>query len=113
MFDNIRVSHGRPNSLLSINTPVDVVTITNSHIGNNPICFSRNSALSEQSSTKINMIGCVFTHNGAMDLLRNEMDNAEILLKTSASIELHSDFSAGILAGNGNITVGSDLTGLE
>ena len=48
-----------------------------------------------------------------MDLVTNSVENKEILLKTSSSMELFDDFSARVIPGNGKITVESDLTGLK
>jgi len=63
--------------------------------------------------TKINMIGCVFAKKGEFCLLNNSVDNKEILLRTSHSVELSDDFSAIVVPGNGKVVVESDLTGLK
>ena len=112
-FDNIRVLHDQPGLFLSINTPVDVLTITHSSFGNNRIEFHDNTAISDYLKTRINILGCVFNWNGPMDLVTNSVENKEILLRTSANIELHDDFSASVVSGDGQIAVESDLTGLR
>ena len=112
-FDNIRVLHNKQTDFLSINTPMDVITITNSVIGNNRISFHGNKAMADYLKTKINLIGCVFKQKGMMELIVNSVEHKEILLKTSSSIELNDGFSAGVVQGLGNIVVESDLTGLK
>lgn len=112
-FDNIRVTHNQPSDLLSIGTPVDVVTITGSSLKNNRICFHGNRAMPDYLKTRINMSGCVFSHEGPMDLVTNSVDDKEILFKTCASIERFDDFSASVVPGNGRIKVESDLMGLK
>ena len=112
-FDNIRVLHDQPVPLLSVGTPVDVVTIANSTFKNNRIDFHCRSAMPDNLRTRINMHACTFSHDGSMDLVTNSVDGKEILLKTSASVELLDGFSAAVVPGNGRITVESDLTGLK
>jgi hypothetical protein len=86
---------------------------SSSSFKNNRINFHGNKAMTDYLKTKINIIGCVFNQKGPMDLIINSVDNKEILLKTSANIELTDDFSARVIPGNGKITVESDLTGLK
>jgi hypothetical protein len=112
-FDNIRVLHDQRTEFLSIGTPVDVLTISNSSFRNNRINFRGNKAMPDYLRTKINLYGCVFNHPGAMELITNSVPNKEIVLKTSANLELHDNFSATITPGSGKITVDSDLTGLR
>ena len=112
-FDNIRVKHNQPMEWLSIVTPVDVVTITNSSFQKNHIDFYGNEAMPDYLKTRVNMIGCVFTHEGPMNVICNSVNDKEILLKTASSMELHDDFSASVVPGNGSIEVASDLTGLK
>ncbi|MCK9618773.1 MAG: hypothetical protein M0R21_13175 [Lentimicrobiaceae bacterium] len=113
VFDNIRVIHDQPTEFLSIGTPVDVLTITNSSFKNNRIDFHGNKAMPDYLKTKINIYGCVFNQKGAMDLVTNSVENKEILLRTSSNIELYDNFSAKVNSGNGKIIVESDLTGLK
>jgi hypothetical protein len=108
-FDNIRVTHDQEIPLLLINTPVDVVTITHASIRNNTIRFRGNVTAESLIKTHINMIGCVFCHDGLMDLVANEMDGKEIVLKTYASIALAPAFAARVVPGNGRIEVVADL----
>lgn len=112
-FDNIRVLHDQRTEFLSIGTPVDVLTISNSSIRNNRINFRGNKAMPDYLRTKINLYGCVFNQPGPMELVTNTVPNKEIFLKTSANTELHDDFTATVSAGPGKITVDSDLTGLR
>jgi hypothetical protein len=112
-FDNVRVLHDQPTPLLEINTPVDVITLINSSLRNNRIEFRSNDALPDYLKTRINMVGCVFNQKGTLELVTNSVANKEIAVKTSASTELHDDFTASVVPGNGRITVESDLTGLR
>ncbi|MDP4291793.1 MAG: hypothetical protein Q8908_11980 [Bacteroidota bacterium] len=113
VFDNIRVIHDKSVDFLSVNTPIDVVTITNSSFRAGGINFHGNKAMRDYLKTKINISNCVFNQKGEMTLLKNSVDGKEIILKTSSNIELNDDFSAKIVIGNGKITVESDLTGLK
>ena len=112
-FENIRVLHDEQVELLSVNTPVDVLTIVHSSIKNNSIHFHGNKAMDNYLKTKIDILGCVFNHKGKFDLLVNTVDKKEIQLKTTGNIEMYDDFVANIIQGNGQITVNSDLTGLS
>ena len=93
VFDNIRVIHNQPTEFLSIGTPVDVLTITNSSFKNNRINFHGNKAMPDYLKTKINIYGCVFNQKGTMELITNSVENKEIFLKTSSN----ADFCIGNL----------------
>jgi hypothetical protein len=113
LFDNIRVLHNDTKEFLSIGTPVDAVTITNSSFKNNRIYFHGNKAMPDYFKTKINMNSCVFTKPGEMELVANSVEGKQVVLQTSANLTVSDDFSAKVSAGNGNITVvNSDLPGL-
>lgn len=112
-FENVSVTHGHKTEFLSVNTPVDVLTIANSSFKDNRINFHGNKAMSDYLKTRINLFGCVFRHPGQMELLTNSVDNKEIILRTTANVEVDDNFSAVVVPGNGKITVDSDLTGLK
>jgi len=111
-FDSIRVLHDEKFDFLSINTPINMLTISNSSFKNNSIRFHSNKAMNDYFITKINIYGCVFCKNGEMDLVVNNVENKEIELKTSSNIEIHDDFIANVISGEGKISVNSDLKGL-
>ncbi len=113
MLENVVVAHGRRCPLISIDTPVDVVAIASSRIGDNPIVFRGDGAVPEHGRTTVDMRGCVFGHDGPMDLLVNGIPGKEIAFRTSASIELSPGFSARVVPGPGQVQVQSDLTGLR
>lgn len=113
VFDNIRFLYDPKIDFLSVGTPVDVVTITNSSLRNNRINFHGNHAMPDYLETKVNMVNCVFNYPGTMELLANSVANKVISLKTSGSTEVSKNFSAKITLGGGKITVQSDLTGLK
>jgi hypothetical protein len=112
-FDNIRVQHEEQVPFAEVVTPVDVLTVANSSLRNNCIKFRSTKAMPDYFKTTINMVGCVFSHKGTMDVVTNSVDGKQIVLKTTASVELHDDFAARVVPGNGTITVESDLTGLK
>lgn len=113
LFDNIRVLYDEPKDFLSVNTPLDVVTITNSSFRTGGISFHGNKAMDDYQKTKINLVGCIFNHKGEMILLKNSVANKQILLKTSSSIERFDEFSAKLVSEEGKIVVESDLTGFK
>ena len=85
-FDNIRVLHDEPKDFLSVNTPMDVVTISNSSFRNTPLHFHGNKALADYLPTTLNVYGCVFNGPSPEELLINELDNKKITLLTSANV---------------------------
>ncbi len=113
VFDNIRVLHDEPKVWLSVGTPIDVVTVTHSSFKHNAISFHGNKAMPDYFKTRIMMLGCVFGHDGPMDVVTNSVDGKEILFKTCSSIELHDTFAAKVVSGSGQIDVASDLAGLK
>lgn len=113
LLENIRVLHQENKELLSIGTPVDVITISNSSIKNNSIRFAGNKAMTDYQKTIINITGCVFNQAGEMVLINNTLNNKEIRLKTSSNIALHDNFQAKVIDESGKISVQSDLKGLE
>ena len=112
-FDNIRVLHDRNIDLLVSESPMDVLTITNSSLRDNTIRFRGDAAVKASGRTSVNMIGCIFNNKGYMDLLVNEIDGKEITFKTSASVEISTDFQANVVPGPGRVAVESDLKGLR
>lgn len=113
IFDNVRVLHDKPIPFLLIATPVDVVTISNSSIGNNPIKFTSNKAMTDYLKTNLLIYGCSFTHKGPLDLINNGVGGKVIHLKTFGNVALDESFSANIQNNNGQLTVDSDLKGLK
>ncbi|KRF18423.1 hypothetical protein [Paenibacillus sp. Soil787] len=113
LFDNIRVLHDQKIPFASINTPIDVISITNSSFKNNRISFHGNKDMTEYYKTRINLVGCVFNHEGLMDLVENSVENKEIQVNTTASVIVNDEFTANLIPGPGRIHVNSDLRGLE
>ncbi len=98
---------------MAINTPVDVVTVLNSTFNDSRIVIHGNEAMQDYGKTQINLVGCVFAKPGEMELLTNEVNGKEIILKTTSNIELHDNFVAKVNPGGGKINIKSDLTGLS
>ncbi len=112
VFDGIRILHKNKLPLFNINTPIDSITVVNSSIQNNYVSFSSNGAMDNYYKTRINFLGCVFGNDGETELVVNSIKGKEAVIKTSQSIEAGENFRATVNAGEGNITVISDLTGL-
>lgn len=108
-FDNIRVKYSQPGNLISVSSPVDVISLTNSVLKDNRIVFYGVDAVPDYLKTKINITGTVFTHQGIMELLTNKVDRKEIFLQTTSNIALYENFSAKVNPGNGKVKVLSDL----
>lgn len=113
VFDNVRVLHDAHKPFLSIATPVDVVTVKNASLRDSYIEFISNKAMRNYKKTTLNLIGCVFNHEGTLDFVVNEVPGKEIELKTTASVEYYDSFTAQVVEGPGSITLQSDLTGLK
>lgn len=122
IFDNIKVMYDKDIPLVQVTTPVNMITITNSRLKNRVFNFYgnevypaylRDNTISKFFKTNINIYGCIFDHDGEMVLLENSGIGKEIKLNTSSNIELGENFSAKIIDKVGNITVKSDLTGLN
>ncbi len=113
MFENVCVLHDQATPFLSINTPIDVVTVSRSKFMNNPIVFRGNGAMADYLKTRVNLTACVFARSGPLQLLSNSVARKRIELRTSSSVQLHDDFVASVSCGPGTITVDSDLPGLR
>jgi len=111
-LDRIHIGHSEPVDLLSIDTPIDTVSVTNSRILENRIRFHKRDLSIDHRVTHLSMIGCVFGHESEMELVTNEIAGKEICLRTTGSIELHRRFSVSVDPGAGHIEAVSDLTGL-
>ncbi len=112
-FDNVRVLHDKPIPFLSIATPVDLVTISNSTIKNNNIKFVSNKAMTNYFKTNLLIYGCAFDYEGSLELINNSIAGKVISLKTFGNVSLREGFSAQIKNNHGEITVDSDLPGLK
>lgn len=109
----MRVLHDKPIPFLSIATPVDMVTISNSSIANNPIKFVSNKAMTDYLKTNLLLYGCLFTHNGPLALIQNSVSGKSIYLKTFGNVALNGAFEAKIVNNDGKIMIDSDLAGLK
>lgn len=112
-FDDVRVLYDQKTDFLSVNAPVDIATIANCSFRDNDIVFSGDKAMPDYQKTRINLIGCIFSHPGPLTLVSNSVTNKIIELSTSASVELSEHFTANVVSGSGTIIVNSDLTGLK
>lgn len=113
-LDNVQVLNTKnSNPILSINTPIDVVSVRNCRLHNNTIEFFGDTALEDYGRTYINLIGTVFCYPDPMDLVVNKASPKDVFLKTSASITLSSEFLARVKGEPGQVFVDSDLPGLR
>ncbi|WP_228780129.1 hypothetical protein [Aquiflexum lacus] len=109
LFDNIFIKHQEKKDFISINTPIDVIRITNSTFKENRIRFHSNEAMSNYLSTTISISNSDFAHNGHMELLINEVENKVILFKTIFNTSLNNSFIGIIDEGPGKVTIETDL----
>lgn len=113
LFDNIRVLHEQPTDLLSIGTPVDVLTVAHASLRQSTIRFVGNRSMPDYFRTTLTLLGCVFNHPGEWPLVVNSVPGKEIVLKSVASVALDDRFRAKVDPGEGTIRVDSDLPGLN
>lgn len=113
LIEDARVLYDQPTDFLQVSTPVNVVTIANSTLRNSHITFYSNKAMTDYLPTRINMVGCIFSYNGPLQLLINKIPQKKVLFKTADSIETSDSFTATAVAGGGSLTIDSDLPGLE
>jgi hypothetical protein len=113
-LDNVQVLNAKNNfPILSINAPVDVVSIRNSRLLNNLIEFFGNTALEDYGRTYLNLMGSTFCYPDPMDLVVNKASPKDVFLKTTASITLSNEFQARVRGEPGQVFVDSDLPGLR
>ncbi|MCP4644136.1 MAG: hypothetical protein GY851_27075 [bacterium] len=123
LLDNVKVMFDKEEiPLVQVNSPVNMVTITNSRLKNIGLEFHgrdtfedymKDHAVPEYGKTTVHIHDCVFDHEGEMLLVGNAVEGKEIDLKTSSNVELGEGFSAKVDPGPGEIDVESDLTGLK
>ena len=112
-IDNARVLHDAPIDFIRVDTPVNTLSIANSTLGNNHIAFYNNKAMPDYGTTRITFSNCTFSSAGPLQLLINHIPGKKIVLKTTGSLEASDAFSAEVVAGGGEISIDSDLTGLK
>jgi hypothetical protein len=112
-IDHASVGHGGAAPLVSVNTPVDSLSIRNCVVGKTGVHFRDNNALPDYGKTTITVIGCVFKEPGETNLVINEVAGKRIKLTTNGSTELFPEFPARVDEGPGQIAIDSDLTGLR
>lgn len=111
-FEGVKVLYHRKADFMQISTPVDLLSINNSLLREGGIRFITNKAMGNYYKTTISFLGCSFTQNGAMELLKNDIPNKEINLHTANSNQLGEGFTATINSKGGRINIESDLNGL-
>lgn len=86
VIENVTVLHDRPTDFLSVNTPVDTVTILNSRFRDNRLRFHGKIALDALDKTRLNLLGCVFAKRGPHELLFIESPDKQVELTTTGEI---------------------------
>ncbi len=108
VLDRIHVAHDKPGSLLNVNTPIDSITIVNSHIGKQLAVFRKTQDMVHEEPMTVFLNGCTFAKPGVTQMLFSD-DQRDIHLKTANSVMLHPDATLQIEKGPANLTVDSDL----
>lgn len=111
-FDNIKINYEENHPFISVNTPMDVITITNSSFGTGGIQFHGNQAMDDYLPTRITIMGSVFKQKGNMTLLENTVSGKQVKLQTLGNTVLDESFTAVADMNEGELTVDSDLNGL-
>lgn len=112
-FEHVQVRHDKNVSLFSIATPVEALTISSSTFGRGGIRFRGNNAVTDYLPTQVNLIGCTFSHDGPMELLKIAVPEKQVTLKSMASVVVDPGFLARVAPGPGDLNVESDLPGLQ
>lgn len=111
-LENIRVLNDKSRPLVSIESPLDMLTISNSSLLNNGIEIRPGGDYAD-IKTHIHIVNCVFKSPGRMVLIKNRVPGKKIALATTGNMETGENFEAVIEPGSRNIEVRSDLTGLK
>lgn len=113
LFDHVTVAHDQPQPLLTTCTAVDSLAIAHTTFRNSPITFYDRPESFDHGTTHVNLMGCVFTAEGAFELVENTSKDKTVILKTTGSVVLEGSFSAVVKTGPGTIKIDSDLPGLR
>lgn len=103
LFDNIRVLYPENRDFLSINTPVDVISIVNSSFGKGGIRFHGNQAMTDYLPTKISIQNCIFNAQDSMCLIKNDVPGKQIFVRTITTAQ-QDNLKVYSTAGPGVIT---------
>ena len=87
-IENATVLHDRPTDFLSVNTPVDVVTVSRSRLRDNRLVFHSNGALADLGKTRLNLLGCTFAKYGPPGLLKNEAPGKQVELTSTGEVKI-------------------------
>ena len=112
-LDSIHALYEKPMMLFKINTPIDLITVTNSTLRNVSFQFNNSVPVDVLLDTQIAISNTTFNHPGPMELIVNKVPKKVITLKTLGSVQLSDAFKASVNAGEGTIRVDSDLNGLR
>lgn len=112
-LENIRVLSTNKKALVAISSPCDILTIKNSFLKDNGVEFRQAKDFDAYPKTIISFANCTFNSSGNITLVKNNIKDKEIFLKTFGSIETGENFSARVEQGAGIIRVKSDLTGMD
>ncbi len=111
LLDNVRVKHDQEIPLVTVGTPVDVLTVANSSLNRNRIEFHCNKAMEDYGRTQVNMLGCVFTHDGPTTVLENNVGGKQIVLNSTANIATGDRFKAEVRSADDQLAIRGHLPG--
>lgn len=113
VFDNIRVLHEGNRTFLSLRSPANVVTITNSNLRNSALDVRQVEFLKNTEPSTINIFNSTFQADGEFLLLENKVENKTVYLNTANNSITSKDFLAKVEETKGKVVVDSDLPGLN
>ncbi len=105
-LENVRVTHDGDATLVSIATPLDVLTLARCRVRRNCVHF-RGDAMPDYGPTTVLIYGCVFEADGVYTLIKNEVAGKQIALNATANTALHPDSAVTVSPGGGHIRVES------
>jgi hypothetical protein len=87
-FDNVRVLHGEDIPFLSVNTPIDFISVRNSRFRKNRIRFGTASCIPDFGKTSLLLAGNTFRDVPVAEIVDNALPNKEIEISAVANTQL-------------------------
>lgn len=88
LFENVRVLHNGTQDFLTIETPVNSITLSHCVLRENPIRFVLKSDLPDHGLTRLTAIGCLICRPGISDHIVNEVPGKKVSVQEIASTTL-------------------------
>jgi hypothetical protein len=80
-FDNIRVLYNDSQPFISVNTPIDMISVTNCYLRNNPIVFNGEEIMKDFGKTHLSLINCCFEPTAPLKLLQINVPEKHVYLQ--------------------------------